>query len=132
LEHQQTVSGTTSQSNVNLNQVIDYADNEKNILRNAMIEMNRKIDELIADTHQDAIKFNGFGFRRYDEAAAWLVSHSLDQKIGLIMDIHIVFEHLYSAAKKTVPALQQLKKVSLSLHSTNQSQNCSVMVRVTQ
>jgi hypothetical protein len=119
---QEMLSAPHSQQNVNVKQVIEYADAEINVLRNSMSEMNRKLDELIADTHQDAIKFNGFGFRRYEEAAAWLETHSPDHKFGLIVDVHMVFEHLYSAAEKTVPALQQLKKIEM----TNMSQGVAV------
>jgi lysozyme family protein len=122
LQQQQTAFRTTRQSNFDLNQAIDYTDNEVNVLRNTKSEVHRKIDELIADTHHDAIKFNGFGFRRYNEAAAWLETHSPDHKFGLIVDVHMVFEHLYSAAEKTVPALQQLKKIEM----TNMSQGIAV------
>jgi hypothetical protein len=79
-----------------------------------MSEINWTIDELIADTYQEAIKFNGFGFRRYEEAAAWLETHSQDHKFGLIVDVNMVFEHLYSAAEKTVPALQLLKQIDMT------------------
>jgi hypothetical protein len=92
------------------------------MVRDLMAVMNRKIDELISDTHQDAIKFNGFGFRRYEEAAAWLGVHLPDPKFGLIVDVHMVFEHLHSGTDKTVPTLQQLIKIDM----TDMSQGVAV------
>jgi hypothetical protein len=68
-----------------------YADSQFNIVRDIMGDLSRKIDKIIEDTHQDAIKFNGFGFKRFDEAAAWLEIHSPDHKFGLIVDAHIGF-----------------------------------------
>jgi hypothetical protein len=122
MERQQGALATTRVPDISINQVFDYADAKINVHCKSTSEMNRKLDELIADTHQDAIKFNGFGFCCYDEAAAWLESHSLDHKFGLIVDVHMVFEHLYSAAEKTVPTLQQLKKIDM----TDMSQGIAV------
>jgi hypothetical protein len=106
--------GVSSQGNFSASYFKDYADDQINVVREAMSEMNRKIDDRIADTHQDAIKFNGFGFRQYEEAAVWLETHSPKRKFGLIVDVHMVVEHLYSSAEKTVPALQHLKKIDMT------------------
>jgi hypothetical protein len=48
--------------------------------------------------------------------------HSPDHKFGLIIDVHLVFEHLYSAVEKAVPTLQQLKKIDM----TDMSQGIAV------
>jgi hypothetical protein len=122
IERNQAGMSGGNQQNLDAIYVKDYAEAEFNAVRQLMGEMSRKIDELIADTHQDAIKFNGFGFRRYEDAAAWLEAHSPDHKFGLIVDVHMVFEHLYSSAEKTVPALQQLKKIEM----TDMSQGIAV------
>jgi hypothetical protein len=49
---------------------------------------------LITDTQQDAVKFSSLGFRRVEEADAWVEANLPDQKFGLIVDVHMVFEQL--------------------------------------
>jgi hypothetical protein len=98
MERGQVVGHAIPQGNQSLDAANDYADAQFNIVRDIMGDFSRKIDKIIADTHQDAVKFNGFGFRRFDEAAAWLEIHSPDHKFGLIVDAHRVFEHLHSEA----------------------------------
>jgi hypothetical protein len=51
---------------------------------------------------------------RCDEAAAWFKANSPVPKFGLIVDVHIIFEHLHSGTDKTVPTLQQLIKVDMT------------------
>jgi peptidoglycan hydrolase-like amidase len=68
---------------------------------------------MIAETNQDAVKFNSFGFRRMEETNTWIETHSPNQKFGLIIDAHMVFEQLHSATAKTIPTLQQLAKIKM-------------------
>jgi hypothetical protein len=68
---------------------------------------------LSASNSQDAVKFNGFGFRRVEEADAWVEANSPDHKFGLIVDVHMVFKQLYSSTAKTIPTLQQLAKIDM-------------------
>jgi hypothetical protein len=89
-------------------------DAQLDVFRNVVASINRKVDQLIADTHQDSVKFNGFGFRRVEEANAWIATHLPDHKFGLIVDVHMVFEHVYCASAKTVPTLQQLDMKDMS------------------
>jgi hypothetical protein len=42
------------------------------------------------ETNQDAVKFNSFGFRRAEEANAWVETILPDHKFGLIVDAHMV------------------------------------------
>jgi hypothetical protein len=87
-----------------------YIDAQVDLVKDFIVVLDRKLYQLIADTHQDAVKFNGFGFRRVEEANAWIAT---DHKFGLIVDVHMVFEHVYSASAKTVPTLQQLAKIEM-------------------
>jgi hypothetical protein len=68
---------------------------------------------VIADTHHDLVKFNGFGFRRAEEAFTWVDIHLPDHKFELIVDVHMVFEHLSSLSAKTITILQQLVKIDM-------------------
>jgi hypothetical protein len=59
------------------------------------------------------VKFNSFGFRHVEEANAWVEANLPNHKFGLIIDVHQVFEQLYSSTAKTVPTLQQLAKIDM-------------------
>jgi hypothetical protein len=100
LEHQKMDQMGSRHSNGTMSQLKENADLELDVIQGALGEMKRKVDDLIADTHQDAIIFNGFGFRRFEEASSWLEIHSPDYKLGLIVDVNMVFEHLYLVAEK--------------------------------
>jgi hypothetical protein len=40
--------------------------------------------------------------------------HLPDSKFGLIVDVHMVFEHPHSGTNETVPTLQELIKIDLT------------------
>jgi hypothetical protein len=90
-----------------------YTDSQVNVLQDMFTELYKWIDEVIADTYQDSVKFIGFGFRRAEEAFAWVDIHMPDYKFGLIVDVHMVFEHLSSLSAKTITTLQQLIKIDM-------------------
>jgi hypothetical protein len=91
-----------------------YTDGQLDAFYNVVAGINRKVDQLIADMHQDSWKFNRFGFWLIEEANAWIATHLPKHKLGLIVDVvHMVFEHVYSASAKTVPTLQQLAKIDM-------------------
>jgi hypothetical protein len=90
------------------------AHQDMNVLRGVLVQMSRKIDEIIANSHDDAVKFNGFCFRRYEDATAWLESHSPYSQFGMIVDVHMVFEQVNSGAAKTLPTLQLLWKIDMT------------------
>jgi hypothetical protein len=113
VEHTQTSNSSNVRSGVTASDVNDYIDAEIDVVRNMMGVMNRKIDAVIADNHQDAVKFNGFGFRRVEEAKAWVEANLPDHKFGLIVDVHMVFEHIHSSTAMTVTTLQQLAKIQM-------------------
>jgi hypothetical protein len=49
-----------------------YVGSQVDVVHGIMMVMDRKINDLIAETNQDAVKFNSFGFRRAEEANAWI------------------------------------------------------------
>jgi hypothetical protein len=75
--------------------------------------MDRKISDLVAATNQDSVKFNGFVLRLVEEANAWVESNMPDHKFGMLVDVHMVFELLYSSTAKTITTLQQLAKIEM-------------------
>jgi hypothetical protein len=91
-----------------------YTDSQLEVFRKAIGLLDKKMSEVISATHHDSVKFNGFGFRRIEEANAWLETHLLNNKFGLIVDVHtMVLEHLASASATTIPMLQQLVKIDM-------------------
>jgi hypothetical protein len=46
-----------------------------------------------------AIKFAGLGFQSIAESNAWLETHLRRHQSGLIVNVHMVFEHIYHAIK---------------------------------
>jgi hypothetical protein len=92
---------------------VAYVDDQVNDIRSMIGTVNRKVDQLVADTQQGSVKFNGFGFRRPEEAHAWLEMHSPNYNFSLIVEVHMVFEQLHSTSAKTVPTLQQLRKIDM-------------------
>jgi hypothetical protein len=90
-----------------------YTDDQINDVRDLISMLNQKVDQLVADTQQDSVKFNGFCFRHPEEAHDWLEMHSSEYNFSLVVDVHMVFEKLYSASAKTVCTLQQLKKIDM-------------------
>jgi hypothetical protein len=78
-----------------------------------MVVLDKKINDLIAETNQDAVKFNSFGFRCMEEANTWVEKNLPDHKFGLIVDTHMVFEHLTSASTQTISTVQILVKIEM-------------------
>jgi hypothetical protein len=74
--------GITSQHSNELTDLRDRVEVQLELFRAAIGIVNRKVVDLIADTHQDSIKFNGFGFRQMEEANAWLEKHLPNHKFG--------------------------------------------------
>jgi hypothetical protein len=95
LEQLQGFAPVSTSSNVSADDLRDFTESQLDVIRKIIMQMDRQITDLIADTQQNAIKFNSFGFRRVEEANAWVKANLPDQKFGLIIDAHMVFEQLH-------------------------------------
>jgi hypothetical protein len=113
LERQQGQAANGTQPNFTAADVQEYIDGQLDGMISMMTGMKKNVNDLIADTHQDAIKFNGFGFWRVEEANACVEIHIPNHKFGLIVDAYMVFEQLSSATAKTIPTRQQLAKIDM-------------------
>jgi hypothetical protein len=91
LEQRQGFMPQMGQVNINILDSRQYAYSQVDLMRQLMSRIDRKLNDLISTTHQDAVKFNSFGFWRVEEANAWIEANSPDQKFGLIIDAHMVF-----------------------------------------
>jgi hypothetical protein len=70
-----------------------------------------------ADNDDQAIRFAGLGFRSSKESSAWLVTHMPKHHCGLLVDVHIVMEHIQSSitGTGTINMLEKLFKLSCGL-----------------
>jgi hypothetical protein len=63
LASQVSSTDTGNHLNNDLAALRSYTEGELNVFQSLIGVVNRKISDLIADTHQDSIKFNSSGFR---------------------------------------------------------------------
>jgi predicted Zn-dependent protease with MMP-like domain len=113
LEQRQNHATVRSNGNASIEDVRAFTESQLDFLSKVIMRMDRLGKDLIADTQQDAVKFNSFGFRRVEEANAWVEANLPKQKFGLIINAHMVFEQLHSSPAKTIPTLQQLAKTEM-------------------
>jgi hypothetical protein len=68
-----------------------------------------------AETDDHAIRFAGLGFRSSKESNAWLLIHMPDHHYGLVVDVHMVMEHVQSqiTGTDTINMLEKLFKLKL-------------------
>jgi hypothetical protein len=92
-------------------------------IRNSMSLMDARVDglkemvmQLQAKKDEQAIQFHNLGFRGPEEAASWMEKELPDAPFGLIVDVHIVMEHVHaSMTNQTITGrLQQLCKINIT------------------
>jgi hypothetical protein len=59
-------------------------------------DISTRLSKVTAETDQQAVRFAGLGFRSHRDAHAWLAIHLPSYSCGLIVDVHVVFEHIHS------------------------------------
>ncbi len=72
-------------------------------------DMSSRLSNVTAETDETSIRFAGLGFRSSREANAWLMIHLPDHPCGLIVDVHIVMEHV-SASLSSNEIISRLEK----------------------
>jgi uncharacterized protein YoxC len=72
-------------------------------------DMSSRLSKVTAETDETSIRFAGLGFRSSREANAWLMIHLPDHPCGLIVDVHIVMEHV-SASLSSNEIISRLEK----------------------
>jgi hypothetical protein len=87
-----------------------------------MKKMEGKIDKVseglarvTAETDDQAIRFAGLGFRSSKDSNAWLMTHMPEHHCGLLVDVHMVMEHVQSSitGTDTINMLEKLFKLKL-------------------
>lgn len=70
--------------------------------------LGQRIDTVVDGRETKAIKFFGTTFRGHSEAELWVLEHLDNDSFGLIVDVHLVFEHIYQQAFNDEGALKEL------------------------
>jgi hypothetical protein len=60
-----------------------------------------RVAQVTAETDENAIRFAGLGFQSSKESNAWLVLNMPDHHCGLVVDVHMVMEHIQAAITGT-------------------------------
>jgi hypothetical protein len=78
-------------------------------------KVSERLSQVTAETDEQAIRFAGLGFRTSREANAWLVLHMPDHHCGLVVDLHMVMEHVQAAiaGQDSISRLEKLFKLKI-------------------
>jgi hypothetical protein len=88
-----------------------------NALQTYVNGIGDQVTQLVSDVTNDAVKFCKSGFKRAEDAFAWMDIHQPDYSFGLIIDAHIVFEHVHtkiSNEQGSTTGLQGLRKLNMT------------------
>jgi uncharacterized MAPEG superfamily protein len=78
--------------------------------------MKRKLSSLLAKTEERAIRFAGLGFQTIADSNAWLELVLRKHQSGLLVDAHMVFEHVNHGAIEgigTIATMEKLYKIKV-------------------
>jgi hypothetical protein len=77
--------------------------------------METKLSVLLAKTDERAIRFAGLGFQSISDSNAWLELAMVRHRSGLIVDVHMVFEHVYHSIEgiDTIATMEKLYKIKV-------------------
>lgn len=73
--------------------------------------IGQRIDSVVDGRETKSIKFFGITFRGHSEAEAWVTEHLDSESYGLIVDVHLVLEHIYHQAFCDDGALKELNSL---------------------
>ena len=88
----------TQSTPVNNNVASNIKDDEQwNQVAKEVRSIQDKLAKYLFESDREAIKFCGLGFRTYLDAQIWREENCNSQSFGLIVDAHMVLEHVYSS-----------------------------------
>jgi hypothetical protein len=82
-----------------------------------LIRLENKLSGLIAKTDDQAIRFAGLmGFTSMSKSNTWLETEMRRHPSGLIVDVHMVFEHIHNSFEgiDTIATMEKLYKIKVS------------------
>jgi hypothetical protein len=82
---------------------------KQNLVINAKLEevlrkvtaVSEQVAQMRSESDGEAVRFFGLGFREPREAEAWAAAHLAMHSYGIVVDAHLVFEHIYNAVTTT-------------------------------
>jgi hypothetical protein len=84
-------------------------------VENRVNQLESKLNGLVAKRDERAIQFSGLGFQSMKESNAWLEMELRHHQSGLVVDVHMVFEHVYYSVNgiNTIGMLEKLYKIKV-------------------
>jgi hypothetical protein len=81
-----------------------------------MINMENKLSSLVAKGNERAIKFAGLGFQSISHSNAWLEMELCKHSSGLIVNVHMVLEHIHYALEgiDTIATMEKLYNIKVT------------------
>ena len=78
-------------------------------------KVSEGLARVTAESDDQAIRFAGLGFRSSKESNAWLITHMPEHHCGMLVDVHMVMEHVQSSitGTDTINMLEKLFKLKL-------------------
>jgi len=100
---------------------IDEINQRESILTSRMNEMEKELAALRSSKDSTVIKFGQLGFRSQQDCTAWLQLHHPGNEFGLLVDFHLVMEHVFVQinGQKLLANLEKIYK--MDLRSNNQA-----------
>jgi len=99
----------------------DDFDQRESIMLSRMSELESELASLRSSKDSTAIKFGRLGFRTQSDCSSWLELHHPNDEFGLLVDFHLVMEHVFVQinGQKLLANLEKIYK--MDLRSNNQA-----------
>jgi hypothetical protein len=81
-----------------------------------VVDTESRLSSLLAKGDERAIKFAGLGFQSMSHSNAWLKTEFHRHPPGLIVDVHMVLEHIHYALEgiDTIATMEKLYKTKVT------------------
>jgi hypothetical protein len=73
-----------------------FASTTSEPMKEELKEIRMEVRKMNADTKPHVVKFGGLNFDSLAQATAWISTNVASEDIGLVVDPHTVFEHIYA------------------------------------
>ena len=93
----------------------DDFDQRESIMLSRMSDLESELASLRASKDSTAIKFGRLGFRTQSDCSSWLQTHHPSDEFGLLVDFHLVMEHVFVQinGQKLLANLEKIYKMDL-------------------
>jgi hypothetical protein len=93
----------------------DWLEDVVKTLERRLEEISIRLSKVTADTDESAIRFAGLGFRSSREANVWLMLSMPEHNCGLVVDVHMVMEHVHASITRldSISRLEKLLKLKI-------------------